>query len=95
MPQPDDAHALKADPILRHKYGGQLEAAAESFLVGVFERASTPGSLELSLPPGLIGAAMHILNRTAWQQPSDEQIKAAMYLSQGPRPAPPQAQREA
>lgn len=67
--------------MLRHGYGGQLESAAEAFLVQAFERSGGPLG-EDSLPPVLVAAAMHILNRSAWTQPSDEQVKAAMFLSQ-------------
>ena len=67
--------------MLRHGYGGQLESAAEAFLVQAFERSGGPLGEE-NIPPVLVAAAMHILNRSAWTQPSDEQVKAAMFLSQ-------------
>lgn len=81
-----DAHGLKADPMLRHAYGGQLESAAESFLIHAFEKGGHGPLGEGEVPPVLVSAAMHILNRSAWTQPSDEQIKAAMYLSHPPAP---------
>lgn len=81
--RPDD-HGLKADPMLRHTYGGQLESAAELFLIHAFEKGGHGPLGEGEVPPVLVSAAMHILNRSAWTQPSDEQIKAAMYLSQPP-----------
>lgn len=69
------------DPVLRHTYGGQLEAAAEAFLLHAFEDASGSRFSEReSPPPALISAAMHILTRSAWTQPSDEQVKASMFL---------------
>jgi hypothetical protein len=79
---------LRADPMLRHGYGGQLEAAAEAFLINAFEQNSgVLGGSEV--PPVLVSAAMHIVNRSAWVQPSDEQVKAAMFLSQrSQRPQP-------
>ena len=74
------------DPVLRHRYGGQLEASAEAFLVSAFERAGGVLSSE-SEPTGvLVSAAMHILNRSAWKQPSDEQVKASVYLGEKARP---------
>lgn len=72
---------LQADPLLRHSYGRPLEAAAEHFLIHAFEHGGRGPLGEESVPPMLIAAAMHILNRTAWTQPSDEQVKAAMYLT--------------
>ncbi len=83
--RPTDS-GLKADPMLRHGYGGQLESAAESFLVNAFEKGGHGPLGEREIPPVLVAAAMHILNRSAWTQPSDEQVKAAMYLSQQPAP---------
>ena len=69
------------DPVLRHAYGGQLEAAAEAFLLHAFEAETTPSFSEQEGPaPVLVSAAMHILTRSAWTQPSDEQVKASMYL---------------
>lgn len=77
-----------ADPVLRHHYSGQLEAAAENFLLSAFERASAPFSEGPDMPPVLVSAAMHILNRSAWTQPTDEQVKASVYLGErGGRPA--------
>lgn len=79
-----------ADPIQRHHYGSQLEAAAEAFLVGAFENHDGSGLGERELPSVLVGAAMAILNRAEWEQPSAEAIKAAMHRSQLPKPkAPP------
>lgn len=83
-PAPPARHAvpgLPSDPMLRHGYGGQLESAAEAFLVQAFERSGSPLG-EGGIQPVLVSAAMHILNRSAWTQPSDEQVKAAMFLSQ-------------
>ena len=95
-PTRPDTAGLAADPMLRHGYGGQLESAAEAFLVQAFERSSSPLGEE-SLPPVLVAAAMHILNRSAWTQPSDEQVKAAMFLSQQAKKphAPNQPERRA
>lgn len=76
--------SLLTDPLLRHGYGGQLESAAEAFLVHAFEQNGHGPLGETAVPPVLVSAAMHILNRSAWTQPSDEQIKAAMYLSHQP-----------
>ena len=74
------------DTVLRHAYGGQLEAAAEAFLVQAFEHNGQAGGLsDAAVPPVLIAAAMHVLTRTAWTQPSDEQVKAAMYRRQEAR----------
>lgn len=74
------------DPVLRHGYGGQLESAAEAFLVQAFENNGQAGGLsDNSVPPVLIAAAMHVLTRTAWTQPSDEQVKADMYRRQESR----------
>ncbi len=76
------------DPVLRHTYGGQLESAAEAFLLHAFEDASGHRFSEKEGPaPVLVSAAMHILTRSAWTQPSDEQVKASMYL--GTRSASP------
>lgn len=72
---------LQADPVLRHPYGHPLEAAAEHFLIHAFEHGGRGPLGEESVPPVLVSAAMHILTRAAWTQPSDEQVKAAMYLS--------------
>lgn len=80
-PTRPDTSGLSADPMLRHGYGGQLEAAAEAFLVQAFEHSGSALG-EGNTPPVLVAAAMHILNRSAWTQPSDEQVKAAMFLSQ-------------
>ena len=71
-----------ADPVLRHHYGGQLESAAEAFLLSAFERTSAPFSEGPDMPAVLVSAAMHILNRSAWTQPSDEQVKASVYLGE-------------
>jgi hypothetical protein len=80
---------LRADPMLRHAYGGQLEAAAEAFLINAFERNGSGVLGGGEVPPVLVSAAMHIVNRSAWTQPSDEQVKAAMFLSQrSERPQP-------
>ena len=84
---------LKADPLLRHAYGGQLESSAEAFLINVFEQNGA-GVLGGDVPPVLVSAAMHILNRSAWTQPSDEQVKAAVFLSK-PAPQPNDAGRRA
>ncbi len=73
---------LSADPMLRHSYGGQMEAAAEAFMVSAFEQGGRGPIGEDGVPPVLVAAAMHVLNRAAWTQPSDEQVKAAMFLSQ-------------
>lgn len=79
------------DPLLRHGYGGQLESAAEAFLVSAFESASGPISGG-EIPPVLVSAAMHILNRSAWTQPTDEQVKASIYLGEREEhPAPRRA----
>ena len=77
-----DDHGLRTDPMLRHAYSGQLEAAAEAFLVNAFEQNGSGVLSGGEVPPVLVSAAMHILNRSAWTQPSDEQVKAAMFLSQ-------------
>ena len=75
------------DPVLRHSYGGQLEAAAEAFLLHAFETEKPPSFGESAGPPAvLVAAAMHILTRSAWTQPTDEQVKASMFL--GTREAP-------
>lgn len=80
------------DPVLRHSYGGQLESSAEAFLVSAFDRAS--GALGEPEPPGvLVSAAMHILTRSAWKQPTDEQVKASVYLGEKARPRPVPAER--
>jgi hypothetical protein len=68
--------------MLRHAYSGQLEAAAEAFLINAFEQNGSGVLGGGEVPPVLVSAAMHILNRSAWTQPSDEQVKAAMFLSQ-------------
>ena len=69
------------DPVLRHAYGTHLESAAEAFLLHVFEAETGPRFSEREAPPPvLVSAAMHILTRSAWTQPSDEQVKASMYL---------------
>ena len=75
-----DPHA--ADPLLRHRYGGQLESAAEAFLIHAFEQGGSGLLGGDEVPSVLVSAAMHIVNRSAWVQPSAEQVKAAMYLSQ-------------
>lgn len=72
-------------PLLRHLYGGQLESAAEAFLISIFDRATHQALAEQAVPPVLVSAAMTILNRTAWTQPTDEQTKAAMYLQSQPQ----------
>ena len=87
-----DPHA--ADPLLRHRYGGQLESAAEAFLIHAFEQGGSGLLGGDEVPSVLVSAAMHIVNRSAWAQPSDEQVKAAMFLSQRserPQPAPQRA----
>lgn len=84
-----DDRGLRADPMLRHTYGGQLEAAAEAFLINAFEQNGSGVLGGNDVPPVLVSAAMHIVNRSAWTQPSDEQVKAAMFLSQrNERPRP-------
>ena len=92
-----DMTGLTADPMLRHPYGGQLEAAAESFLITAFEQGGRGPLGEEGVPPVLVAAAMHVLNRAAWTQPSDEQVKAAMFLSQQAKQpeAPCDAERRA
>ena len=71
------------DPVLRQTYGGQLEAAAEAFLLAAFDQATAQTFGEATGPaPTLVSAAMHILNRSAWTQPTDEQVKAAVYLGE-------------
>ncbi len=74
--------SLPDEAMLHHDYGGQLEAAAEDFLVHAFEQGGHGPLGESGVPPVLVAAAMHVLNRAAWTQPSDEQVKAAMFLSQ-------------
>ncbi len=74
------APVTAADSVLRYSYGGQLEAAAESFLLSAFEQSSNSVLCENGAPSVLVAAAMHIMTRTAWTQPTDEQVKAAMYL---------------
>ena len=83
------------DPLLRHRYGGQLEAAAENFLLSAFE--ATPPTLGEggAAPPVLVSAAMSILTRSAWTQPTDEQVKASVYLGERDRPAPGEVRRAA
>ena len=84
------------DPLLRHGYGGQLESAAEAFLLTAFDKASgSPFSDGQELPPVLVSAAMHILNRSAWTQPSDEQVKASVYLGERDQRAPQDGPRRA
>lgn len=81
------------DPVLRHVYSGQLEAAAEAFLLHAFDAEASPSFSEQTGPtPVLVSAAMHILTRSAWTQPTDEQVKASMFL--GTRGAQPGAARE-
>lgn len=84
-----------ADPVLRHHYSGQLESAAEGFLLSAFERASAPFSEGPDMPPVLVSAAMHILNRSAWTQPTDEQVKASVYLGERDTRAPGDGHRRA
>ena len=86
---PSSPHGT-ADPVLRHHYGGQLEAAAENFLLSAFDTAATPPALSEggAVPPVLVSAAMSILTRSAWTQPTDEQVKASVYLGERDRPAP-------
>lgn len=80
--QPSSPHG-PTDPVLRHNYGGELESAAESFLLAAFDKASgTTFSDGADLQPVLVSAAMHILNRSAWTQPNDEQVKASVYLGE-------------
>lgn len=84
------------DPLLRHYYGGQLESAAEAFLLTAFDRASgTAFSEGPDLSPVLISAAMHILNKSAWTQPTDEQVKASVYLGERGRSGSPEGPRRA
>lgn len=79
----DDARV--PDPLLRHDYGERLFRAAEDFLVTAFEDPRPAGLLtEAPITPGLLACAMHVLCRTAWQQPSDEQVKASVFLSRRP-----------
>jgi hypothetical protein len=69
------------DPVLRHSYGSHLEAAAEAFLLHAFEAETGHAFSEKEGPPPvLVSAAMHILTRSAWTQPTDEQVKASMFL---------------
>lgn len=76
------------DPLLRHSYGGQLESAAEAFLLNAFERAGgAPFTEGPDTPPVLVAAAMSILTRSAWTQPTDEQVKASVYLDERDRRA--------
>ena len=78
-PRPSSPH----DPLLRHHYGGQLESAAETFLLSAFERAGgAPFSEGPDTPPVLVAAAMSILTQSSWTQPSDEQVKASVYLGE-------------
>lgn len=80
--QPSSPHG-PTDPVLRHDYGGDLESAAESFLLAAFEKASGATFNDgADLQPVLVSAAMHILNRSAWTQPNDEQVKASVYLGE-------------
>ncbi|MDX1419581.1 MAG: hypothetical protein R3181_06395 [Rubricoccaceae bacterium] len=75
------------DPVLRHTYGGQLESAAEAFLLHAFEAETGPSFNEQDGPsPVLVSAAMHIITRSAWTQPSDEQVKASMFLCMAETP---------
>ena len=80
-----------ADPLLRHHYGGQLEASAENFLLSAFDAAAAPPALGEggAVPPVLVSAAMSILTRSAWTQPTDEQVKASVYLGERDRAAEP------
>ena len=72
------------DPVLRHRYGAQLESAAEQFLLSAFESADDHAFSEREAPaPVLVSAALHIVTRTAWTQPSDEQVKAWMFIGSG------------
>ncbi|MGB3544627.1 hypothetical protein [Rubrivirga sp.] len=80
------------DPVLRHTYGGQLEASAEAFLVSAFDRASGALSSEAEPPGVLVSAAMHILTRASWKQPTDEQVKASVYLGEKTGPRAPSAE---
>ena len=93
---PSPAHS-PADPLLRHRYGGQLEAAAESFLITAFDAAAAPPALGEggAVPPVLVSAAMSILTQSAWTQPTDEQVKASVYLGERALPAPSDARRAA
>ena len=86
-----------ADPLLRHHYGGHLESAAEGFLVSAFDAAAAPTPLSEggAVPPVLVSAAMSILTRSAWTQPTDEQVKASVYLGERGRPAPDEVRRAA
>lgn len=76
-----------ADAVLRCSYGGQLEASAEAFLISAFEQSGSSVLGEQNVSGVLVSAAMHILTRTAWTQPTDEQVKASMYLRTNARQA--------
>lgn len=68
------------DAVARYTYGGQLEASAEAFLISAFDQADNSVLGEQNVSGVLVSAAMHILTRTAWTQPTDEQVKASMFL---------------
>ncbi len=70
------------DTVLRHRYGGSLESAAEAFLQQAFETGGRGALGDEAVPPVLVAAAMHVLNQAAWTQPSDEQVKASMFIHQ-------------
>ena len=93
---PSSPHGT-ADPLLRHSYGGQLEAAAENFLLSAFDAAAAPPALGEggAAPPVLVSAAMSILTKSAWTQPTDEQVKASVYLGERDRPAPDEVRHAA
>ncbi len=70
-----EASSDKRDIILRTKYSGILQSAAENFIVGLFEKIGAMNSLEgvnLEVP---VTAAMAIITNTSWHQPSESQME--------------------
>lgn len=71
------------DGVLRHDYSARLRAAAEDYLCAVWEHTAHPALAEGAVPGVLVVAALHVITGVAWEQPSDEQVRAAMALHLG------------
>lgn len=71
------------DPILRQDYPQSVQDAAEEFLIRAFDSGGTLASGE-GPPSTLIAAAMHVIGGISWEQPSDEQVKAAVFEGRNP-----------
>jgi hypothetical protein len=76
MKNSDVQKALK-NSIVEHYYPAEMEDAAKNFMIEIFTSPVSHGSIP-NLPL-MMGAAMMVITKTAWIQPSQHQAHIATF----------------